>query len=177
MGTLYHSCRRARREDIRRTLPLWERDRDLYDADVWHNLPSLLEDLWERELVSFAIIESIPSLVPRMFGGISFVHAEYVTEALKSSSPLTNFIFGAAIRGQKPFLTPREIAKKMLVALSIWLIFLESLAQSISLMQSWPTFMRPVTKAICFCILVTRLARYGMKPWKPTTSANYKLRA
>jgi hypothetical protein len=112
MGTLYHRCRRACREDIQRAAPLWKADEALFDADVWRNLPELLEDLWEHDLVSFAIIESIPSLVPRLFGGISFVHAEYVTNARAStSSTLPNFIFRAALRGETPFLSPREVAK------------------------------------------------------------------
>ncbi len=60
----------------------------------------------------FAVIESIPSLVPRLFGGISFVHAEYVVNARASaSSTLPNFIFRAALRGETPFLSPREVAK------------------------------------------------------------------
>lgn len=99
MGTIYHSCRRARRDDIRRAVPLWQADRDLYDADVWCALPSLLEDLWERELVSFAIIESIPNLAPRLFGGISFVHAEQVMDARESPSTVPNFHFSRGDAG------------------------------------------------------------------------------
>jgi hypothetical protein len=113
MAAAYHTCRRARREDIRRALPLWEHDKDLYDSEVWCNLPALLENLWERDLVSFAIIESVPSpVLPRLFGGISFVHAEFIVEARASSSTLPNFILGAAMRGHEPFLTPREVAKQ-----------------------------------------------------------------
>jgi hypothetical protein len=112
MAALYHICRRARREDIRRARPLWEPDRVLYDADVWCNLPALLEDLWDRDLVSFAIIESVPSLVPRLFGGISFVRAESVMQARASSSTLPSFILSAAMRGDKPLLTPREVANE-----------------------------------------------------------------
>ncbi len=93
-------------------MPLWKADRCLYDADVWSNLAALLEDLWQRDLVSFAIIESIPSLTPRLFGGISFVHAEYVRQARESSSSLSNFIFRAAMRGDRPFLSPQEVAKQ-----------------------------------------------------------------
>src|SRR5215471_7068905 len=51
MTSVYHICRRARREDIRRSMSLWAQDRVLYDADVWAGLPALLEDLMARPAV------------------------------------------------------------------------------------------------------------------------------
>jgi hypothetical protein len=112
-GTIYHVCRRVRREDFLRAAPLWQVDKNLFDAEVWRRLPGLLENLWERQLVSFAIVESIPSLVPRLFGGISFVEAQYVMKARAStSSTLPNLLFQAAMRGETPFLPPQDVAKQ-----------------------------------------------------------------
>lgn len=110
MDTIYHQCRRARLGDLRRARPLWNADRELYDDDVWRDLPEFLEDLWERDMVTFAIVESIPGLTPRLFGSCSFVHADYVMQARQSSSTLPNFIFRTAMRGSKPFLSPDEVA-------------------------------------------------------------------
>jgi hypothetical protein len=110
MSAIYHICRRARREDIRKTMNLWQQDEPLYDADVWRSLPALLEDLVERDLVSFAIIESGPGREPRMLGGISFVRPEYIADARSGRSTLPNLIMRAALRKRSPFLSPKEVA-------------------------------------------------------------------
>ncbi len=48
MAAVYHVCRRARCQDIRQAMPVWQQDRVLYDAEVWENFPALLEDLAQR---------------------------------------------------------------------------------------------------------------------------------
>lgn len=110
MPVIYHFCRRARREDIRKAMRLWRQDEPLYDADVWRSLPALLDGLVGRDLVSLAVIESGPSREPRMLGGISFVRPEYIAEARTGCSTLPNLVMRAALRKRSPFLSQKEIA-------------------------------------------------------------------
>lgn len=91
-------------------MAVWECNRKLFDPRIWSALPSLLEDLLRRELISLAIVETASIKLPRMLGGISFVDPEYVEEARASSSALHNFMFAAALRGTKPFLAPKQVA-------------------------------------------------------------------
>src|SRR5215831_1849245 len=110
MTAMYHTYRRARREDVRRTMGLWRQDELLYDADVWRSLPPLLEDLLERGLVSFAVVESGPDRKPRLLGGISFVRPEFVAKARTEHSTLANAAMRAALQNQSPFLSQKEVA-------------------------------------------------------------------
>jgi hypothetical protein len=110
MPAAYHICRRACPEDISRSRTLWNCNRKYFDAETWNALPSLLEDLLRREVISLAIIETASRKLPRMLGGISFVDPDYVKEARASSSTLHNFMFAAALRGKKPFLAPKQVA-------------------------------------------------------------------
>ncbi len=112
MAAVDHICRRARREDLRRAMSVWAQDRALYDAEVWGSFPALLEDLLERDLVSFALIESVPGRVPRLLGGISFVRPEYIAQARSSACTLPNYVLQAALRNHNPFLSPKDIAKE-----------------------------------------------------------------
>ena len=105
-------CRRARREDMRNSIALLEKDRVLYDADVWTSLPALLEDLMQGDLVSFAFIESLPSRVPQLFGGISFIRPEYIAEARSVAATLPNCVMQAALRNRNPFLSPKEVGEE-----------------------------------------------------------------
>jgi hypothetical protein len=105
-------CRRARREDIQNSVSLWAKDRVLYDADVWTSLPALLEDLMQRELVSFAFIESLPGRAPQLFGGISFIRPEYLKQARSGPATLPNCVMQAALRNRNPFLSPREVGEE-----------------------------------------------------------------
>lgn len=89
---------------------LWESSRKYFDVQTWRALPSLLEDLLRRELISLAVIEDAASKLPRMLGGISFVNPDYVKEARASCTTLHNFMFGAALRGQSPFFSPKQVA-------------------------------------------------------------------
>jgi hypothetical protein len=106
----YHICRRARRDDIRRSMHLWGRDQMLYEPDVWSNFPTFLEDLMERDLVTFAFIESVPSKIPRLLGGLSFIRPEYIELARSGASTLPNVVMRAARQNRKPFLSLREVA-------------------------------------------------------------------
>jgi hypothetical protein len=106
-----HIFRRARREDIRRCMPLWEKDRVLYDPEVWAGLPALLERLFDRELISFALIESLRSHVPRLLGGIAFIRPEYVSQSRAGRTALLSAVMGAAMEGRNPFLSPREVGE------------------------------------------------------------------
>ena len=105
-----HICRRACPKDISRSLAVWECNRKLFDPSIWSSLPSLLEDLLRREVISLAIIETAHSKLPRMLGGISFVDPDSVREARASPSTLHNFMFAAALSGKKPFLAPKQVA-------------------------------------------------------------------
>jgi DNA-binding CsgD family transcriptional regulator len=111
MSDVHYIFRRARREDIWNSMPLWAKDRVLYDADVWTRLPALLEDLVQRELVSFAFIESLPSRAPQLFGGISFIRPEYL-KARAGPATLPNCVMQAALRNHNPFLSPREVGEE-----------------------------------------------------------------
>lgn len=111
LKTQHHVCRRARPEDIARTRCLWESDRRLYEPKVWNRFPELLEELVKRNLISLAIVESLPSQIPRMLGGISFVRPESVIEARASSCSFPNFMMAAALQGKNPFLGPKELAE------------------------------------------------------------------
>lgn len=110
MPVVHHICRRARRADVRRSMHLWAEDRVLYEEEVWANLPNLLEDLMGRDLVTFAIIESLPSQIPRLLGGVSFIRPEYVAEARAGPSTLPNAVMRAALQNRNPFLSPKEVA-------------------------------------------------------------------
>ena len=88
-------------------MPLWAKDRELYDADVWTSVPALLEDLMQRDLVSFAFIESLPGRVPQLLGGISFIRPEYVAQARGGPATLPNCVMQAALQNRNPFLSPR----------------------------------------------------------------------
>jgi hypothetical protein len=112
MPAIYHVCRRACREDLRRSMSLWAQDRVLYDADVWAGLPGLLEDLMARDLMSFAIVESLPGGVPRLLGGMTFLRRDYVEGSRIGPSTLPNAVFRAALSGRNPFLSPREIGEQ-----------------------------------------------------------------
>src|SRR6516225_1403244 len=110
MRAAQHICRRACPEDVSRSRAVWECNRKLFDPETWSALPSLLEDLLRREVISLAIIETAPGKLPRMLGGISFVDPDYVKEARASSSTLNNFMFAATLRGKRPFLAPKQVA-------------------------------------------------------------------
>jgi hypothetical protein len=110
MASEYHICRRARREDIRNSRHLWRPDEVLYDPDVWSRFPAFLEDLMARDLVTFALVESIPSMTPRLLGGVSFIRPEYLDEAMAKGSTLLNTVMRAALENREPFLSPKEVA-------------------------------------------------------------------
>jgi hypothetical protein len=90
-------------------MPLWAQDRVLYDADVWASLPALLEDLMARDLLSFAIVESLPGGVPRLLGGTTFIRPDYIDQNRVGPSTLPNAVFRAALGGRDPFLSHNEI--------------------------------------------------------------------
>lgn len=110
MPATHYICRRACPEDIRRSRKVWECSQKYFDAQTWRALPSLLEELMGRDVVTIAILESVHSNMPRPFAGVSFVHPDYIKEALSSSVTLHNFIFAAVLRGEAPFLTPKQVA-------------------------------------------------------------------
>jgi hypothetical protein len=93
-------------------MPLWAPERMLYDADLWSSLPALLEDLMQRDLATFVVIESLPRRVPHLFGGISFVRPEYVAQGRAGPSTLPNCVLRAAIEKRNPFLSPREVGEE-----------------------------------------------------------------
>ncbi len=93
-------------------MPLWAQDRVLYDADVWASLPALLEDLLARDLLSFAIVESLPGSVPRLLGGTAFVRPDYIDRNRVGPSTLPNALFRAAFGNRNPFLSPKEIGEQ-----------------------------------------------------------------
>jgi hypothetical protein len=110
MPSAHHTFRRAYREDISRSRILWECSRKYFDLQTWRALPSLLEDLLRRELISLAVIEDADSKTLRMLGGISFVNPEYIKEARASCTTLHNFVFDAALRGKTAFFSPKQVA-------------------------------------------------------------------
>jgi hypothetical protein len=112
MSTANLVCRRAHLEDLRKAMSLCVPDQVLYDPDVWRGLPALLDDLVIRELVSLAIIQSVPDGVPRAITGISFIRPGYVAEALTACSTLPNAVMTAALRNRNPFLSPRELGEE-----------------------------------------------------------------
>jgi hypothetical protein len=93
-------------------MPLWGQDRALFEPEVWSSLPALLEDLLLRDLVCFAIVESLPSRVPRLLGGLSFIRPEYLAQGRAGPSTLLNVVIEAALRNRNPFLSPKEIGKE-----------------------------------------------------------------
>ena len=92
-------------------MPLWASDRVLYDPEVWAGLPAVLERLFDRELISFALIESLRSRLPRLLGGIAFIRPEYVAQSRAGQTTLPNAVMGAALEGRNPFLSPREVSE------------------------------------------------------------------
>lgn len=92
-------------------MPLWASDRVLYDPEVWAGMPAVLERLFDRELISFALIESLRSHVPRLLGGIAFIRTEYVAHSRAGQTTLPNAVMGAALEGRNPFLSPREVGE------------------------------------------------------------------
>jgi hypothetical protein len=110
MHTRDYICRRACPKDISRSLAVWKCNRKLFDSGIWNSLPSLLEDLLRREVISLAIIETAHSKLPRLLGGMSFGDPDYVREARASPSTLHNFMFAAALSGKQPFLAPKQVA-------------------------------------------------------------------
>lgn len=90
-------------------MPLWAQDRVLYDAEVWASLPSLLEDLVARDLLSFAIVESLPGDVPRLLGGIAFIQPDYLDRNRVGPSTLPNAVLRAALQNRGPLLSPKEV--------------------------------------------------------------------
>jgi len=111
MPSVHHICRLATVEDIRKSEPLWGQDRPLFDSDVWARMPDLLENLLQNELVRLAYIEALPKHEPRMLGGISFIHPEYLDEARAKGSTLPNTVFRAALEHRMPFLSPKKIGR------------------------------------------------------------------
>lgn len=93
-------------------MPLWAQDRVLYDADVWARLPAMLEDLMARDLLSFAIVESLPGSVPRLLGGIAFIRPDYIDQNRAGPSTLPNAVFRAALGNRNPFLSPKEVGEQ-----------------------------------------------------------------
>ena len=66
----------------------------------------------ERNLVSFAFIEALPSRSPQLLGGISFIRPEYVAQARSGLATLPNCVMRAALRNRNPFLSPREVGEE-----------------------------------------------------------------
>jgi len=111
MPVVHHVCRLATAEDIKKSAHLWGQDQDLFHRDVWSRLPKLLEALLQDDLVRLAYVESLPGHEPRLLGGISFIHPEYVEEARAAGETLPNTVFQAALEHRVPFLAPKEIGK------------------------------------------------------------------
>lgn len=107
----YHVCRRARREDISRSACVWAKHRPLYEPEVWASFPALLEDLLDRDLATFAVVEALPRGEPRLFGGIGFIRPEIVAEGRAGPSTIPNCAMRAALGGRAPFLSLREVAE------------------------------------------------------------------
>jgi hypothetical protein len=91
---------------------LWAGDRTLYEPDVWSRLLAFLEVLMQRDLVSFAVVESIPSKILRLLGGVSFIHPEYIGEAKAHGSTLLNTVMRAGMDNREPFLSVKEVAQE-----------------------------------------------------------------
>ena len=112
MSQVHHVCRLATAEDIRKSSTLWGQDRPLFEAAVWTRVPGLLDELLRAELIQLAYIESLPDREPRLLGGISFIDPACVDEARARGLTLPNTVFGAALEGRKPFLSPKEVGKQ-----------------------------------------------------------------
>jgi hypothetical protein len=112
MRGVHHICRLAGIEDIRKSAPIWQQDRALFDTDVWARMPELLEEVLRNELVRLAYIESLPGREPRLLGGISFIDPDYVDESAANGSTLPNTVFRALLQRRTPFLSPKKIGKK-----------------------------------------------------------------
>ncbi len=110
MPPAHYICRLAYPEDISRSRMLLECSRKCFDPETWSAMPSLLEDLLRREVISLAVVEGGHGKLPRMLGGISFVDPDYIKQARASSSTLHNFMFAAALRGKKVFLGSKQVA-------------------------------------------------------------------
>jgi hypothetical protein len=102
MPRVHHVCRLATLEDLRKSAPIWGQDRALFDSDVWARIPKLLEELLQNGLIRIAYIESLPRGEPRLVGGISFIHPEYIDEACATRSTLPNTVFRAALERRIP---------------------------------------------------------------------------
>ena len=111
MPAVHHVCRLATVEDIRKSALLWGEDRALFDDDVWARMPHLLENLLQNEFIRLAYIEALPRREPRLLGGISFIHPEYIHEARTTGSTLLNTVFRAVLEHRTPFLSPKKIGK------------------------------------------------------------------
>jgi len=98
-------------EDIRKSAPLWGEDWPLFDSVVWARMPDLLDNLLQNESVRLAYIEALPNREPRLLGGISFIHPEYLDEAHAKGSTLPNTVFRAVLEHRTPFLSPKKIGK------------------------------------------------------------------
>lgn len=111
MPAVHHVCRLATMEDIRKSAPLWGEDWPLFDSVVWARMPDLLDNLLQNESVRLAYIEALPNREPRLLGGISFIHPEYLDEARAKGSTLPNTVFRAVLEHRTPFLSPKKIGK------------------------------------------------------------------
>jgi hypothetical protein len=111
MSAVHHVCRLASVQDITKSARLWRQNQPLFDTDVWAQMPELLEKLLRDELIRLALVESLPSREPRLFGGISFIYPGYVDEARAKKSSLPNTLFRAFLERRAPFLSPKEIGK------------------------------------------------------------------
>jgi hypothetical protein len=109
---IYHICRRARIDDIKRARPLWECHKVMFEPSVWQHIDRLLEDLFLQDLISFGIVERFPDGIPKLFGGISFVRRNFIEEARTQAVSLPNAVMVAALAGRNPFLTPEEVARE-----------------------------------------------------------------
>jgi hypothetical protein len=65
-----------------------------------------------RDLLSFAIVESLPGGVPRLLGGTTFIRPDYIDQNRVGPSTLPNAVFRAALGGRNPFLSHNEIAEQ-----------------------------------------------------------------
>jgi hypothetical protein len=111
MPVVHHICRLATVDDVRKSAPLWRQDRPLFDSDVWAKMPDMLENLLQNELIRLAYIEALPTREPRMLGGISFIHPEYLEEAHANRWTLPNTVFRAVLEHRLPFLSPKKIGQ------------------------------------------------------------------
>jgi hypothetical protein len=65
-----------------------------------------------RDLLSFAIVESLPGGIPRLLGGTTFIRPDYIDQNRVGPSTLPNAVFRAALGGRNPFLSHNEIAER-----------------------------------------------------------------